>query len=212
MVRTVKSPEIRRAEILGVAARLFAKRGFAATTVDEIVRTADIAKGTFYYYFRTKEDVLEALVTEMVDQMARRTRAVAENAELDPIAKLRLMFIEQRLVRDAGASVVDNLHLPQNRELHERNNVQTVKVLGPIMAGVVEEGRSKGMFEVDDPLATVQIILAGSLFLLGEGTFDWTPDEQVARLKSLVQLSERALGATPGSFDLLLEDALRDKV
>jgi AcrR family transcriptional regulator len=55
MVRTVKAPEVRRKDILAVAADLFMRQGYEATSVDQIVRVAAIAKGTFYYHFSSKK-------------------------------------------------------------------------------------------------------------------------------------------------------------
>jgi AcrR family transcriptional regulator len=208
MTRTVKAPEVRRAEILDVAGALFRTLGYASTSVDEIVRTAGVAKGTFYYYFRTKEEVLAALARQLVDEMAERSRAVAADPELGAVEKLRAILAEQRHVRDAGSGVVEDLHLPANRELHDRSNVETVRAFGPILAGVVEEGRQAGLFHVEDALSTAQFVLAGSLFLFGEGVFNWTPDEEEARTRAMVTLVERALGAAAGSFDEILRDAL----
>lgn len=56
-----KPAEIRREELMDAAQALFLQKGFAATSVDEIVKAADVAKGTFYLQFKTKEDVLMAL-------------------------------------------------------------------------------------------------------------------------------------------------------
>jgi AcrR family transcriptional regulator len=208
MTRTVKTPEARRAEILQVASMLFRERGYAATSVDDIVGGVGVAKGTFYYYFRTKEDVLTALARLLADEMAQRSRAVAQDPSLGAIEKLRAIFAEQRRVLGARPDIMDGLHRPENRELHERSNVETVRAFGPILADVVEEGRRAGIFDVEDPLSTAQFVLAGSLFLFGEGVFDWTPQEAAARTRAMVTLTERALGAAPGSFDGLLRDAL----
>jgi AcrR family transcriptional regulator len=208
MTRTVKTPEARRAEILDVASSLFRTRGYGATSVEEIVSGVGVAKGTFYYYFRTKEDVLTALARRMADEMAQRSRAVAEDPHLGAIEKLRLIFAEQRRVGAGGSEVMEGLHRPENRELHDRSNVETVRAFGPILADVIEEGRQAGVFEVDDPLSTAQFFLAGQLFLFGEGVFDWTPEEAAARTRAMVKLAERALGAAAGSFDGLLREAL----
>lgn len=65
MVRTVKTPEVRRAEILQAASELFQEIGYESTSVDSIVRSAGIAKGTFYYYFKSKDEVLAALAQQL---------------------------------------------------------------------------------------------------------------------------------------------------
>ena len=56
-----KPPEERRVELMDAAQRLFLKRGVASTTIEQITSGAQVAKGTFYLYFSSKEDVLRAL-------------------------------------------------------------------------------------------------------------------------------------------------------
>ncbi|HKN74346.1 MAG TPA: TetR/AcrR family transcriptional regulator [Candidatus Acidoferrum sp.] len=56
-----KPPEERRDELMNAAQRLFLKQGVASTTIEQITSGADVAKGTFYLYFSSKDDVLAAL-------------------------------------------------------------------------------------------------------------------------------------------------------
>lgn len=67
-----KPAEIRRDELMAAAEALFLEKGFAATSVDEIVRLADVAKGTFYLHFRSKDDILLALRERFVDGFCER--------------------------------------------------------------------------------------------------------------------------------------------
>jgi len=61
-----KPPQVRRRELLDAALRLFVDHGMAATSVDEIVAAADVAKGTFYLHFQSKEQLLVALQQRFV--------------------------------------------------------------------------------------------------------------------------------------------------
>ena len=61
-MRVVKKPEERKAEMVAAAAKLFAEQGFVRTSVAEIVSAVDVAKGLFYYYFTTKDDMVRAVV------------------------------------------------------------------------------------------------------------------------------------------------------
>jgi AcrR family transcriptional regulator len=56
-----KPPEERREELMNAAQRLFLKHGVASTTIEQISSGADVAKGTFYLYFSSKEEILAAL-------------------------------------------------------------------------------------------------------------------------------------------------------
>ena len=77
-MRVVKKPEERRAEMVAAASKLFAQQGFVRTSVAEIVSAVDVAKGLFYYYFTTKDDMVKAVVegfTSYLGGEAMRSRA-----------------------------------------------------------------------------------------------------------------------------------------
>ncbi|MBP0998955.1 TetR/AcrR family transcriptional regulator [Serratia fonticola] len=204
MVRTVKTPEVRRAEILQAASELFQEIGYESTSVDSIVRSAGIAKGTFYYYFKSKDEVLAALAQQLCAEMVTRSQIIADDPQLGAIEKFCAIIASQNQTVEAGQALVEDLHRPENRALHERSNIETVLAFGPILAAVVEQGNQEGVFQVDDPLSTVQFILAGSLFLFGHQMFSWTPEEQAARMQAMLLLIERAFGAVAGSFATVL--------
>jgi AcrR family transcriptional regulator len=65
-----KSPGKTREKIVTAAMELFARKGFDKTTVDEIVARAGVAKGTFYLYFKSKDDLIKELAFETMPIMA----------------------------------------------------------------------------------------------------------------------------------------------
>ncbi len=60
-----------REKIINTAWKLFYEEGFGETTINDILREADISKGTFYYYFRSKDDLLSTL-SEILDREYQR--------------------------------------------------------------------------------------------------------------------------------------------
>ena len=64
--------DLRRRDLLDAGERIILQKGSAATTVDDITRAAGVAKGTFYLYFKSKEDLLEALRTRFSDGCRKR--------------------------------------------------------------------------------------------------------------------------------------------
>ncbi|MGQ0587255.1 MAG: TetR/AcrR family transcriptional regulator [Gammaproteobacteria bacterium] len=65
-----------RAAILEAAQRVFLARGYEAVTIRDVIRETELASGTFYNYFRTKEDVLRALIEQHVQELTGELRAV----------------------------------------------------------------------------------------------------------------------------------------
>ncbi len=70
MGMATKSPGKTREKLVRSAMELFAKKGFDKTTVDEIVAKAGVAKGTFYLYFKSKDDLIKELAFEVMPIMA----------------------------------------------------------------------------------------------------------------------------------------------
>jgi TetR/AcrR family transcriptional regulator len=86
-----KSPSEVAAHIARVAARLFAERGYDATSVREIVEASGVTKPTLYYHFGSKQGLAEALLTRPMTRFIESLRTlVAETSE--PIELLRRMF------------------------------------------------------------------------------------------------------------------------
>ena len=85
----------RRESLLTAARRVFGARGFDAATVDAIAAEAQVAKGTVYLYFPSKEAIYDAAFDAGLDQLIRQT-AERLRAAADPRAAIRA-FIEVRL-------------------------------------------------------------------------------------------------------------------
>ena len=78
----------RKEQLLDAAARLFADRGYAQTRIVDICREAGVAKGLFYWYFETKEQVFRDLADGLRLRL-RRAQAAAMDADADPLVQLR---------------------------------------------------------------------------------------------------------------------------
>jgi AcrR family transcriptional regulator len=195
-----RSNELDKANILLIsAAKLFREKGIKAVSVDEIVKGVGVAKGTFYLYFKTKEDLLAKLAETVVLQMAQAAEVagLGMDDELDCFAAavMALQGVDRK-----ERYLADALDHPDNAALHDLVNVSLVRQLAPALAAIVERGKAKGAFEVEDPLATLEFILAGQTALLGRGRFNWSAQEHAARLRATLILIERALGTPRGAL------------
>jgi AcrR family transcriptional regulator len=76
--RREQKREATRQEILAAAKELFQKKGYEETSIDDIVLSADLAKGTFYYHFDSKEELLVALQEEVLEKSLAQVRSKLE--------------------------------------------------------------------------------------------------------------------------------------
>ena len=66
-MRIVKEADVRKNEILDAAGILFSEKGYDNTSVTDIMNAVGIAKGTLYHHFKSKEDIMDALIKRQTD-------------------------------------------------------------------------------------------------------------------------------------------------
>ena len=86
--RTQRRGDLKEQAILDTAERLFSERGLGDVSVDELSRGAGISRPSFYFYFRSKDDVLLALVDRIAVQMQAETDRWLQRVDLDPRAAI----------------------------------------------------------------------------------------------------------------------------
>ena len=204
MVRTIKKPEERRAEIIAAARELFHTQGYEKTTIRHVMEKLGIAKGTIYHYFRSKEELLEAVVSETVDEIAVKLAQFVESAEGNALQKME-QIIAIGNVEEEAAPTLEALHDPANTGMHTRQLAETITKLTPFYARVIEQGVAEGVFQTEYPLEAAEMILIAVQFLTDMGVSPWTPEVLLRRARAFPALLEAQLNAPKGSFDFLLE-------
>ncbi|MBR6476951.1 MAG: helix-turn-helix transcriptional regulator, partial [Lachnospiraceae bacterium] len=76
-----KEAEERKKEILDAAEELFIARGYDETSTSDILEKVGIARGTLYYHFKSKEEILDALIDRIMQEAARRMNAALSGKE-----------------------------------------------------------------------------------------------------------------------------------
>lgn len=76
-MRVVKEAEERKNEILDVAERLFGTKGFDGTSTGDILNEIGIARGTLYYHFKSKEEILDAMISRMMSRLVEKAEVIA---------------------------------------------------------------------------------------------------------------------------------------
>ena len=159
--------EVRRQELIDAALAVFSAKGVAAASVDDIVRAAGVAKGTFYLYFDAKDDAVTAVAEQMVEGVASRIEALATAADRSPVERLVAFGAA---VREVGGEpyerdLIEVFHRPENRAVHDRMSERAFTRLAPSIAEIIEDGIDQGLFRAVDPRRAAAYVMAcfGSL-------------------------------------------------
>ncbi|WP_289753960.1 TetR/AcrR family transcriptional regulator, partial [Faecalibaculum rodentium] len=91
-MRIVKDAAARRSEILDAAEKLFGTKGYDATSTGDILRELGIARGTLYYHFKSKEDILDAMIDRLTQALAARAAEVLDRKDIPVLQRLTLMM------------------------------------------------------------------------------------------------------------------------
>lgn len=197
MVRVSKDPVVRRREIVDAAIELFSHKGYAATSVNDILTAVGIAKGTFYHHFAAKEDVLRAVVSDLVDAGIVHAEALAGNTALPPADRFLAIIAAQR-ASGAKAALIPALEEAGNAEFRLLSHTRMIDRLTPVLAAVVREGIAEGIFDTPFPEESIAIVLTAAYFL-ADGVVDAGIDPELL-VPALLVGAERLLGAAPGTF------------
>lgn len=173
MAGTKRSPEARRSEIVAAARNLFATKGVACTTVSEVVRRAGIAQGTFYLYFKSKTDALNAVAGQIADEACAAIEAASRSEELDALQKVRRIrqILMETRSDDEGSDLMEYFHTKGDKRFHDELERSVARRLTPAVAQAIEQGVSERAFRVADPQATAEIVIAAASAIHGEGAF-----------------------------------------
>lgn len=207
MGRTVKKPEVRREEIIKAARELFQTKDYGKTTMQELIEKLSIAKGTLYHYFSSKQEILEAVVENIVDEeLVNRERLVncPEVKGLNAIAKIQFLIKKDDLTEENDL-ILQSLHHPENAEMHTKQLGRYITKLAPLYAKIFAQGCAEGVFKTDYPLEAAEFILAGVQFLTDQGFYQWSNPQIERRMKAFSFLIEKQLGAPAGSFAFINE-------
>ncbi|HOX77981.1 MAG TPA: TetR/AcrR family transcriptional regulator [Bacteroidales bacterium] len=149
-----------RDKILAVAAKMFGKYGFQKTTVDEIARTAHKAKGSVYYYYKSKEDLFLAVVMQEIQFLKTGLiRVIVDSQDATGMIRNYLMN-RMMLMKDAvnyheslkADFVADFSFLNDCREDFTRFEID-------LMKAIIDRGIRENRFQIKDSYATAQVII-----------------------------------------------------
>lgn len=160
MPRISRKTEIeRRNKLIKIAEELFLVNGYENTTINDIVERLNLAKGTFYYHFRSKEELLVAVSDKLLSETQNYLQRVHDRKDEDIFARLKDML-----------TAID-IDLYRNERIwrfvyHENNVIlynQLIKIckekLGPLIADVLEEGSGKGLLDVPHAMEMAEALI-----------------------------------------------------
>ena len=190
----------RKTEIIKAARYLFHTKDYDKTTMQDIMEYLKIAKGTIYHYFKSKEDILEAVIEDIAEENLSQMEILFRELKGNALEKIKALLVKGNL---SSEKLLDELHKPANAGMHLRILIAILRKQTPLYAALTVQGCEEGLFQTPNPLECVEMILFSVQFLTDIGIYPWPPEELSRRLRAFPALIESLLKAPPGSFDFL---------
>ena len=165
--KNVARGEATRGQLISIATRLFAERGYEDTSIEAVLREAGVSRGSLYHHFANKEALFEAVAEEVETDVGARTLAAAAGAD-GPVAALRAGSLAW--IRLAGDPVVQRILLidapsvlgwERWRAMEEQHALGGIKAILHLVAG---QGKLRP--ELADTLAHVLLASVNEVALL----------------------------------------------
>lgn len=183
-MRVVKKPEERRAEMVAAASKLFAQQGFVRTSVAEIVSAVDVAKGLFYYYFTTKDDMVKAVVEGFTSYLGGEAMKIA-GGEGTAREKMAALICHDMWDRCFTQPLLADLCLPQHAALYSDMCDRVVDHMRPAVEMILEQALAERGRDTGEASCMAGVGMYGVLMMARRGEMS---------LQSAAQMMERLSG------------------
>jgi AcrR family transcriptional regulator len=215
MVRISKEYDERLTEFLDTARQLFFEKGYEKTSVNDIIEKVGVAKGTFYHYFKSKEDLLDQLVNHFTEKSVSKVGEMMERRDMNALERMNHFFISIRNLKVEKKELMKMLmrfmYKDENLILRHKIFKQSIALLTPPFSEIIKQGVQEGYFNPEDPQEAAEIIFMMSRnmneivvdLLLQVEEKPGNIDKIEQKIKVFENSVERILGAPEGSFSMV---------
>lgn len=173
-----KTKEERRNEIIETAGKLFEEKGYAQTQVQDIVNEIGVAKGLFYYYFKSKDEVMEELADRYADAIIDAVNKLIDKdiSTFDKINRIFQIFIDSA---EKKSGIFMGILYVKNGITHERIFFNVGKKMVPLVTELILSGNDNGECNCSDPKFITEFLVSGLFNIMNQVS----PDEKIDYLK-----------------------------
>lgn len=205
-MRIVKEAEERKEEILDAAEKLFGTKGFDHTSTNDILEAVGIARGTLYYHFKSKEEILDGVIERISNRLMLDAGKVIRDTELPVLERLTKAILALNVESEIGHEVMEQVHRPQNALMHQKMQQQLLDGITPLFTELVKEGVRQGICHTDYPGEVVEMTLIYANTAFDELNMEGLSQEKrEQKIDGFIYNIERLMGMEEGS----LQDTIR---
>ncbi len=174
----------RKREIIETAFNLFVQNGYERTSVQQIIDTLGISKGTFYHHFKSKDDLLDAVISDILEDVASEINRIA-NSDKDAVTKLIEIYGVFRGKEDALKLILAELYRDTNLKMRQKFLDQMLRITSAPLNKVLEQGKDEGAFDIVEVKGIARLLIVMDM-AVGEAIFGLMKERDIKGIKSML--------------------------
>ncbi len=193
--------------ILDALQQLLLDRTLQNISVSDIAAKAGIGKGSIYYYFPSKDAILDALIRRNYEAPLQTAKKLADQTDIPPFTRMAMLF---QACRSSSAAFLKQggeenrvVSLQESAYLHQKYLNYLISELKPNLAKIISQGIETGEIHFDYPEALAEIVLIVLGVKLNNTFVSTTPEDCEYTIRGLISLLEQGTGVPKGTLNYL---------
>ncbi len=193
-------------KILDALQNLMESRNIQTISVSEIAQTAGMGKGSIYYYFPSKDAMLEALIERNYEKPLETAKTLAGQTDISPFTRMAMIFQACRSSSSEFLRQEEPVSLTGTQErayIHQKYMTHLISELKPELTEIIRQGIEKGDIHFGHPAALAEIVLIVLTVKLDNTLIPSTREEIEETMRGLISLLEKGTENPVGSLNFL---------
>lgn len=200
-------PDVKKYDkILDALQQLLEEKKIQSISVSEIAQKAGIGKGSIYYYFPSKDAILDALIQRNYEKPLQTAKNLASQTDISPFARMAIIF---QACRNSSAAFVNNQRdtvvstVQEQAFIRQKYINHLISELKPVLTKIIKQAIENGEVNFEYPAALAEIVLVVLAVKLDNSFIPSTPEESEETIKGLISLLEKGTGIPSGTLGYL---------
>lgn len=199
-------PEPNKPEkILDALQQLMEEKNIQHISVSDIAARAGIGKGSIYYYFSSKDAIVDALIKRSYEKPLQTAKSLATQTHISSFTRMAMLF---QACQSSSAIFLRQKHKAETSAqdlafLHQKYLNYVISELNPALTDIISQGIANDEIHFDYPAALAEITLIVLAVKLDNSLIPSTTEETAETIKGLIALLEKGTGVPDGALDYL---------
>lgn len=193
-------------KILDALQELLENKNIQTISVSEIAQAAGIGKGSIYYYFPSKEAILEALIARSYEKPLETARQLASQTSIPPFTRMAMIF---QACRNSSSEFLNQkntaaaANVQEKSFLHQKYLSHLIQEMKPALTEIIKQGIELGEIHFDKPAALAEIVLIVLAVKFDNTIMPSSKEEIEETIEALILLLEKGTDNPTGSLNFL---------